>query len=210
MGYENGSNEGEDASIESHRGNEHVSVEHVTMAAGVQAWDYQQTGKHDHPPAIHEAQSALDDIKKILRLPRDKGPGYKDPGLDELLRGHLEGMWHFLWAYVNLQSSTHGAWGASSMKAVDDLKKGMVFAHKLQEWSRVFLADQKDIPINPYGKWNESILDRDATLAQDIHLHLQGIGPFVKALDLVDFMDTPDMRAQSGCTKRLSLLAAQH
>jgi hypothetical protein len=27
------------------------------------------------------------------------------------------------------------------------------------------------------------------------------IGPFVKALDLVDFMDTPDIRAQSGRTK---------
>jgi hypothetical protein len=38
-------------------------------------------------------------------------------------------------------------------------------------------------------------LDRDATLAQDIHLHLQDIGPFMKALDLIDFMDTPDIRA---------------
>ena len=52
------------------------------------------TGKHDHPPEIHKAQSALDDIKKILRPPREKGPGYKDPGLDELLRGRLEGMQH--------------------------------------------------------------------------------------------------------------------
>jgi len=195
MGHENRSEEGDDASIESHGGNEHASAEHVTMPAGVRARDYQQTGKHDHPPAIYEAQSALDDIKKLLRPPRDKGPGYKDPGLDELLRGRLEGMRHFLWAYVNPQSSTHGAWGASSMKAADDLEKGMAFACKLREWSRAFLADREDIPINPYGKWNESILDRNATLVQDIHLHLQGIGPFVKALDLVDFMDTPDMRA---------------
>ena len=95
------------------------------------------------------------------------------------------------------------------MKAADDLEKGMAFARKLCEWSRAFLADCKDIPINPYGKWNESILDRDATLVQDIHLHFQGIGPFLKALDLIDFMDTLDMRAQSGCTKQLSLSAAQ-
>jgi hypothetical protein len=96
------------------------------------------------------------------------------------------------------------------MKAADDLEKGMAFAHKLHKWSHVFLADREDIPIDPYGKWNESILDRDVTLAQDIHLHLQGIGPFVKALNLVNFMDTPDMRARSGRTKQLSLSAAQH
>ena len=81
------------------------------------------------------------------------------------------------------------------MKAVDNLEKGKAFSCKLCEWSCAFLADCKDIPINPHGKWNESVLDRDVTLAQDIHLHLQGIGPFMKALDLVDFMETPDMRA---------------
>jgi hypothetical protein len=69
MGHENGSEEGDDASIESHGGNERVSADHVTMPAGVRARDYQQTGKHGHPPAIYEAQSALDDIKKLLRPP---------------------------------------------------------------------------------------------------------------------------------------------
>ena len=37
MGHENGSEEGDDASIESHGGNEHASAEHITMPAGVQA-----------------------------------------------------------------------------------------------------------------------------------------------------------------------------
>jgi len=37
MEYENESEEGDGASIESHKGNEHASAEHVTMAAGVQA-----------------------------------------------------------------------------------------------------------------------------------------------------------------------------
>ena len=118
----------------------------------------------------------------------------------------MEGMQQFLWAYVNPQSHTHGAWGTSLMNAADDLEKGMTFVCK---WSCAFLANHDDIPINPYGKWNESILDRDTTLAQDIHLHLQGIGPFVKAMDLVDYMDMPEMRACSGDTKQLSLLAAQ-
>ena len=69
MGHENGNEEGDDVPFESHGGNEHASAEHITIPAGVQARDYQQTGKHDHPPAIYETQSALDDIKKLLRPP---------------------------------------------------------------------------------------------------------------------------------------------
>ena len=37
MGHENGTEEGDDMSIESHGGNEHASAEHVTMPAGVHA-----------------------------------------------------------------------------------------------------------------------------------------------------------------------------
>ena len=56
-----------------------------------------------------------------------------------------------------------------------------------------FMADPEDLLHNPYGAWNKSILDHDETLAQDIHLHLQKIGKYVRAEDLVDFMDTPEM-----------------
>jgi len=67
------SEEGGSASIRLHGGSEQGSAEHVGAAARVQAPNHQPTGKHDHPPEIHNAQSALDDIKKILRPPREKG-----------------------------------------------------------------------------------------------------------------------------------------
>lgn len=54
---------------------------------------------------------------------------------------------------------------------------------------------------NTYGGWNESLIDTDKILAQDIHLHLQGIGKFVKSMDLVNFLDTPEMWEQTGLTK---------
>ena len=88
-GYGSERKEGGSVSIGLHEGSEQGSTEHVGAAAGQ---NYKPTGKHGHPPEIHEAQAALDDIKKILRPPREKGPSYKDPGLDELLRGRLEGM----------------------------------------------------------------------------------------------------------------------
>ena len=55
------------------------------------------------------------------------------------------------------------------------------------------MEDLEDLPYIPYGAWSDSVLDHDETLAQDIHLRLQRIGKYVRAEDLVDFMDTPEM-----------------
>ena len=55
------------------------------------------------------------------------------------------------------------------------------------------MADPDNIPHNPYRAWSESVLDHDDTLAQEIHLHLQKIGKYVKVEDLIDFMDTKEM-----------------
>ena len=65
------------------------------------------------------------------------------------------------------------------------------------------MADPEDLPYNPYRAWSESVLDRDKTLAQEIHLHLQKIGKYVKAEDLVDFMDTKEMRERTKLDRRI-------
>ncbi|KAG2352590.1 hypothetical protein BDR07DRAFT_1313182, partial [Suillus spraguei] len=72
-----------------------------------------------------------------------------------------------------------------------------------------FIADCKDLPFNIYGTWNESLLDKDEELAQEIHIHIQGVGRYMKATNIVDFLDTPEMRNRSGLTKRISLATAQ-
>ena len=59
------------------------------------------------------------------------------------------------------------------------------------------------------AKWNESVIDKDPVLAQEIHAHLQGIGKYVKAMDLVNFMDTPEMRERTGLEKRIDVPTAQ-
>lgn len=63
--------------------------------------------------------------------------------------------------------------------------------------------------MNPYGKWNESMLDKDEALAHDIHVHLQGIGKYVKAMDLVDFLDTPEMQERKNLNKHISVVTMQ-
>ena len=43
------------------------------------------------------------------------------------------------------------------------------------------------------GCWNVSLLE-DEDLTQEIHLHLQGIGKWVIAMDIVNYLDTPELR----------------
>jgi hypothetical protein len=149
-------------------------------------------GSFSPSPTLEEATLALQGLKNILRPPRH-GAGYKDPKLDLFFHEWLEGMKQFLWAYINPNSKTYGCWQAVSLQTADALEKGLSHARKLHEWGRAFLVDRSDLPVNPYGKWNESALEKDETLAHNIHVHLQGIGKYVKAMDLVDFMDTPEM-----------------
>ena len=53
------------------------------------------------------------------------------------------------------------------------------------------------------------MIDKYPEIAQELHAHLQGIGKFVKAMDITDFMDTPKMRQHSGLKKRIDISMAQ-
>jgi hypothetical protein len=57
--------------------------------------------------------------------------------------------------------------------------------------------------------WNESALDQDKTLAHEIHLHLQSIGKYVKVMDLVDFLDTPEMCKRIGVDQEINVAMTQ-
>jgi hypothetical protein len=74
---------------------------------------------------------------------------------------------------------------------------------------QAYVADRKVLPVNPYGHCNELVIDKDPTLAQEIHVHLQSIGKFVRVMDLVEFMDTPEMREHTHLKKSISLATAQ-
>lgn len=57
--------------------------------------------------------------------------------------------------------------------------------------------------------WNSSILE-DEDFAQELLLHLQGIWKYVKAMDIVEYLDQVDVKSQLKLTKTISLSTAQH
>ncbi|KAH7917404.1 hypothetical protein BV22DRAFT_1108579 [Leucogyrophana mollusca] len=66
--------------------------------------------------------------------------------------------------------------------------KGKYFMHNLRTWTRAFIIDRKDVPLDSYGEWKVSKID-DEELVADLHLHLQSVGKYVKASDLVKYLD---------------------
>jgi len=132
--------------------------------------------------------------------------------LDLLFRGQLELMRMLLVAYLGHLSRPcklqHGIWGATSLEVSEMAEQGPWLAHQLKLWTHTFIADHETLPQNLYGWWNASLLE-DEDLAQDFHLHLQGIGKFVKAMDIVHYLETPEMKATLKLKKSISLVMAQ-
>ena len=164
-------------------------------------------GQFTPPPTVKEATLALADLKLILRPPRNSGRGHKDPKLDLLLRTRLERMQMFLWNYTDPANKGCG-WMAASLKTAHAQEKGPWLAGRLREWVRAYCKDREDLPMNIYGTWSSSILE-DEDFAQELLLHLQGIGKYVKAMDIVEYLDRAEVKSRLKLTKTISLSTAQ-
>ena len=119
-------------------------------------------------------------------------------------RGRLDMMRMLLWQYIDSDSG----WIASSLQVAHAAERGPWLAKHLRVWCQDYISDRDCLLINVYGRWNVSLLE-DEDLAQEIHVHLQGIGKYVKAMDIVHFLDTPKMHARLKIKKTISLATAQ-
>jgi len=135
--------------------------------------------------------------------------GYKASGLDNVMQERLQEMKQFLWVYVDPKSQSYGKWIMSSTATARALEKKPWHSRLIQGRTRAFIADHEDLPYNNYGTWNETALKTDKNLAQEIHAHLQSIGKYVWAMDLVDFLDTEEMRVRTKHKKRIDVTTAQ-
>ncbi len=156
-------------------------------------------------PTVVQAKIAYGRIKLILHPPRNTGKGYKDPKLDLLLRGRLEGMKQFLWTYINPESRSYNKWMAASLEMAMAFEKGPWFARRLREWTSAYIEEEKNLPFNVYGTWNKSRID-DEDLKQEILAHLLGIGKYICAADISRYMARNEVRKRyrmkKGITER--------
>lgn len=152
-------------------------------------------------PSVQAIEALLPIVKSILRPPRNTGRGYKDPGLNLLTRDRLESMRRFLQAYTT--GRYRGHWVAASLATTQMEGRGLWHARRLREWSFAFANDQDQLPQNIFGAWNKSRLN-DEDLRNEIQEHLATLGKYICAMDVVRFLDQPEIKEKHGMNKTIS------
>ncbi|TBU22711.1 hypothetical protein BD311DRAFT_822795 [Dichomitus squalens] len=106
----------------------------------------------------------------------------------------------FLTDYV--RSGDSKQWGALSLRTAVRWEKGIHTARSLRTWTRAFLTDRHELPLTPENTWTKSLLEKRPDLKEAIGEHLQSVGKYVRALDIVDFMALPANQVKYGLAKR--------
>ncbi len=88
--------------------------------------------------------------------------------------------------------------------------RGNSYALHLHKWCCAYMLDHKTLPKNIYGRWKSLILLMDEDLQNDIQMHLHGIGPYIAARDIVQFLSAPEMKGHLGLDKPISVCTVQH
>ena len=153
------------------------------------------------PPSLEDVQSAHTDLKKILHPKCPNGIGYKNPEINPTLATRFQAMQLFMWRFINPDSQEFNSWEAASKSTAADMEHGDYQACKLQEWTGAFISNRENLPTNKNGHFRLTLIDKDESLAQELHLHLQSIGKYVKVEDIVNFLDSDEIRHQTGIKK---------
>jgi hypothetical protein len=161
------------------------------------------------PPPFEDAQRAHLDLVAILAPRRGNGQGHSAFEGDEVLRKRLGMMRQHLWLYTHPDEQERLGWQHASEKAASINERSRWTAKHLRQWSRRFLDDREDLPFSLNGAWKKSMLDRSEGLVQAIHLHLQSLGPYICAMDIVRYLGDPEVQQEHGLTHGISLATAK-
>jgi hypothetical protein len=109
--------------------------------------------------------------------------------------------------YTNSVATERLSWIAASLRTANIFEKSTASAEQLRIWARQWITD-RHVPANLYGTWTSSMLD-NGDLAQSIHEHLQELGVYRKAEDVVWFLDRPVIQKKFDLQKGISLATAR-
>ncbi|KAH9928240.1 hypothetical protein B0H21DRAFT_781210 [Amylocystis lapponica] len=96
-----------------------------------------------------------------------------------------------------VRGAHQSTWITVSLAAARAATRGPWFARQLCKWAWRFIRNRRDIPDNIYRQWTTSRIE-DEDVASEIQLHLQGLGKYIKAMDIVHYLDRPDTKAPRG------------
>ena len=87
--------------------------------------------------------------------------------------------------------------------------RGPYYGRTLQHWIKSFIIDRNALPTNTWGSGNVSRLDTEDGLRDELRAHLQSCGKYVRAQDLVEYLDRDEVKAHYNASTSISLKTAQ-
>lgn len=149
-------------------------------------------------PSLPAAQKALVDINLLLKPPRAKGGGYKECQLPLRLCTRLEWIAMFLHVYTDEKSkygegSNSSQWTASLLHSAHAQQSNPTRARNLRKWAKAYINNRDALPVSKNGTARHSRIE-DEDVAADIATHLQSLGPYIRALDIVHYTAIPEVK----------------
>jgi hypothetical protein len=155
-------------------------------------------------PSKISAMNAIITLQFILKTPRQSGRGYCRMKLNHNLKTRIEDMLSVLCLFL-----THEQWVEASQQVAVAKGRGSYYGKVLRHWIHMFIMDPKSLPTNAWGAGNICRLDTDDGLREELQNHLQSIGKYVKAEDLVEYLGRHDTKIRYGATASISLATAK-
>ena len=87
--------------------------------------------------------------------------------------------------------------------------RGPYYGRTLRRWIKSFITNTNALPTNAWGSGNTSHLDTEDGLRDKLRTHLQGRGKYVRAQDLVDYLNHDEVKARYNASTSISLKTAQ-
>jgi hypothetical protein len=166
------------------------------------------------PPTMKDVRECLADLNAMLKPPRPKGGGYMQCHLPLLLRMRIEWIVSFLHVYTD-DGSKYGKgtnssrWTASSLHAAHAHQSTLRCAKNLRKWAKALIIDREALPCSRNGTARNCRID-DEDVAAEIATHLQSLGLWIRALDIVHYTTNPEVQARLKIKKTVSLATAHH
>lgn len=186
--------EGEEQGRCAHGGREH--------AKDGNSWEEREA------PTVADALAALGDLKGILYPRWANARGFKDSNIDTWTRGRLGEMETFLHHYTGPHSRVNGHWTAAAIETAVGRGKKPGHSRLLRAWTKAYIRNRNNLPTNPYGAWSKSHLDED-DLSLELQIHLRSLGKYVSAMDIVHYLDRPEIKVRLKMSKTISLATAK-
>ncbi|KAG1750611.1 uncharacterized protein EDB91DRAFT_1244190 [Suillus paluster] len=131
--------------------------------------------------------------------------GYLHPKLNPVLEERLRSMKDFLVLFTDLNNTSN--WGKAALQTANLLERGEYLTCCLCQWTKAYIQDRKNLTLRQQNHTISRIEDKE--LAAEIKLHLQSLGKYIRALDIVHYLDDPIVWNHHGFKKSIAISTAQ-